>query len=81
MMRTLNMSGMLINNALTANLSPSFLEINLRGRNTLNNLKARNDFVWLESIRIETTENTTIMKSIISHMFRRYEFLPLQTKP
>ena len=60
-----------MSNAFTANLSPSFFDINLRGRNTLRSRNALNDLVELESMAMETTEKTTIMKSTTSQIFRK----------
>lgn len=71
MMNTFKISGMLIISDCTPSLSPSFRLITLSGRSTLSSRNAFNAFVYELLTARDTTENTTIMKSITFQQLRK----------
>jgi flagellar biosynthesis component FlhA len=71
MIRTFKMSGIALSNEITPSLSPSFLEIILRGLKTRISLRDLRKIKLTSLEDIETIETATIIKSKKFHMFLR----------
>jgi hypothetical protein len=62
---TLMILGIALNNACIDTYNPSFLEINLRGFNTLNNLRTLRNYKWTWGNDVHIIEIIVIKKSVI----------------